>query len=120
MSSCITFSSLFFTLRSFLMFGFTNHQEFFQFEELQEWFDNADAFIFVGTSFSVTLTSLALQVARSKSIPMFNFNLEKDEEKAASKTLKWSNVCGKAEVLLPRLVDLVKRKQNEATRNNLV
>lgn len=57
------------------------------------------------------LTSLALEVARSKSIPMFNFNTEKDLEKESKKTLKWSNICGKAEELLPQLVDMVKAKR---------
>lgn len=88
-------------------------KDFFQFDELNEWFDDADAFVFVGTSFSVHLTSLALEVARKKNISMFNFNTEKDLEKESTKTLKWANICGKAEVLLPQLVDMVRAKKRE-------
>ena len=71
--------------------------------------------MFVGTSFSVTLTSLALQVARSKRIPMFNFNIEKDVDKAATKTLTWKNITGKAEELLPRLLHMVKNNGQEGS-----
>ena len=81
---------------------------FYQFEKLQEWFDEAQAFVFVGTSMAVTLTSLAQEEARDKKVKVFNFNIDDEPERAATRTLKWHDVCGPAEETLPRLVDAVK------------
>mmetsp|Transcript_77651 Transcript_77651/g.155532 ORF Transcript_77651/g.155532 Transcript_77651/m.155532 type:complete len:581 (-) Transcript_77651:56-1798(-) len=82
---------------------------FYQFDKLQDWMSEADAFLFVGTSFAVTLTSLAVEEARLRRLPMFNVNIDDDPERTARPTLRWHDIVGRAEEKLPRLLDLVTR-----------
>ncbi len=55
----------------------------------------------------MTLTALALEEARSRKLLVFNINIDDEPERAARPTLKWYDICGPAEELLPRLADLV-------------
>ena len=76
----------------------------------QLWLKEAEVILFVGTSFAVTLTALAVTEARERRLPMFNFNIDPEPEKAEKPTLDWSDVCGRAEETLPRLVQLVRER----------
>lgn len=84
--------------------------EFYQFDNLQKWFSEAEAFLFVGTSFAVTLTSLAVEEARLRKLPMFNMNIDDDPERTGRPTLRWHDIVGQAEVSLPLLQEAVNRR----------
>jgi hypothetical protein len=59
--------------------------------------------VFVGTSFAVTLTSLAMDQVKARKLRCFNFNIDPEPERAAAPTLRWSDIVGPAEVTLPLL-----------------
>ena len=63
--------------------------------------------VFVGTSFAVTLTSMAMDTARERKVPVYNFNTDV-EDKVATPTLNWHNVEGRAEERLPELLAAIK------------
>jgi NAD-dependent deacetylase len=84
--------------------------DFYQFDKLQSWLAEAEAFLFVGTSFAVTLTSLAVEEARVRRLPMFNLNIDDDPERAARPTLRWHDVVGRAEEKLPVLLSMVQSR----------
>jgi NAD-dependent SIR2 family protein deacetylase len=88
--------------------------ESYQFDLATEWIENATSIIFVGTSFSVQITDLALK----RSPPpdeMYNFNLYGINSIPKSKTsgdwmMKLYHVQGKAEETLPMLWELIHNK----------
>ena len=84
---------------------------FYQWAKTQEWLEEADGFIFVGTSFSVNLTKEALDIAGKKQLPVFDFNVASS---GGTKTTRQGQrikslymVVGKAEETLPKLSELV-------------
>ena len=77
---------------------------FYDFERFQEWLSNAECFVFVGTSFAVTATNLALEQAKERKVPCFNFNVDPDNKASATPTLKWKDVTGPCENTLPLLL----------------
>jgi len=80
---------------------------FYQFAKVQEWLAEAEVLVFVGTSFAVTITALAIREhGRRRGLPMFNFNIDSDPERLRAATLDWVDVCGPAEVTLPALAAL--------------
>lgn len=81
--------------------GYHSHS-FYQFDKAEEWLAAADALVFVGTSFAVQLTQTALQYARDKHIPVYNFNI--DDLLVASNRLDATNIVGPAAVNLPQLL----------------
>lgn len=93
---------------------YTDH-EFYQFDRLQEWLEEAEVVVFVGTSFAVTLTTLAMDEARDRHLPIFNFNI--DGEDRSKPTLDWSNIEGPAEVRLPELVALTEKIASKARKD---
>lgn len=58
--------------------------------------------MFVGTSFAVTVTDMAVKEAKRRRIPVFNFNLESGRLEP-SHSLNVENVVGKAEETLVQL-----------------
>ena len=75
--------------------------------QVQEWLAEAEVLVFVGTSFAVTITALAIREhGRRRGLPMFNFNIDSDPERLRAATLDWVDVCGPAEVTLPALAAL--------------
>ncbi|CAM9470057.1 unnamed protein product [Choristocarpus tenellus] len=74
---------------------------FYNFDNAQIWMSEADAIVFVGTSFAVTLTSLAVKEAKRRKIPVFDFNIS--ASLSSSKTLLAKTVVGPAEETLPEL-----------------
>ena len=70
-------------------------------------FGQADAIVFVGTSFSVGVTEMALASGQRHRSRLFNLNLEPftHAEPWRWLTLKMRDVLGPAEELLPRLAD---------------
>ncbi|CAM9212534.1 unnamed protein product, partial [Phaeothamnion confervicola] len=74
---------------------------FYRFAEVLEWMDAAAAFVFVGTSFAVTVTSLALDEARRRRLPIFDFDLR--PSLTSTPVLDVRNIDGPAEATLPLL-----------------
>lgn len=81
--------------------GYHAHS-FYDFAKAEQWLDEADCLVFVGTSFAVTLTATALEHVRKRQVPVYNFNLTK------APWMECQNILGPANVLLPRLVDMCK------------
>jgi len=87
--------------------GYHSHQ-FYQFEKVESWIENASAVVFVGTSFSVAITDVALKYAHEHHIPVYNFNIGRLE----SRTKGVINVTGSAAVTLPLLLEYCKQLTN--------
>lgn len=86
---------------------------FYEFERLQEWLAAAECFVFVGTSFAVTVTTLALEQAKERKVPCFNFNVDPDEKASATPTLRWRDVTGPCEATLPWLLGMVQERRGQ-------
>ena len=72
-----------------------------------KWFEEATCFVFVGTSFAVTVTDMALKEAKRRGgVKVFNFNVSGGELRCNGADV--SNVVGGSEVTLPALVESVK------------
>lgn len=72
------------------------------------WADAAAAVVFVGSSNAVALTADALQVARRRALPVFNFNVDRACMARAPPTVDVRHVLGRAEDTLPRLLRRVR------------
>lgn len=92
--------------------GYHSH-DLYDFESAEQWLAAADALVFIGTSFSVRITDVALDHARAQRLPVYNLNPDDFLEPTAR--LNASNIVGKADELLPRLVALMERLEEEAT-----
>ncbi len=76
---------------------------FYQSDKAMSAFEGAEALVFVGTSFQVNITNLALNEGpRKRGVPVFNFNLHHSLAKKASYEVH--NIIGKAEETLQELV----------------
>jgi len=82
--------------------GYHSH-DFYQFQKMEDWLGKAEVIVFVGTSFAVRLPEIALEQARKKRIPVYNFNTQDMLE--ATSRLDATNIKGRSEVLLPRLLE---------------
>jgi hypothetical protein len=61
--------------------------------------------VFVGTSFSVTITDVAVRYAMEKSIPVYHFNLH--ERLSSNAQLNVENITGDSSETLVELLTLV-------------
>ncbi|KAI2489150.1 Sir2 family [Fragilaria crotonensis] len=87
--------------------GYHSH-DFYRFEEMETLLANAAVLVFVGTSFNVTITGVALDHAREHGLPVFNFNTADVLE--PSVRLNVENIVGKSDETLPRLVEDVQEE----------
>eukprot|EP00978_Attheya_sp_CCMP212_P029107 scaffold102384_cov54-Attheya_sp.AAC.2 len=78
--------------------GYHSH-DFYQFQKMEQWMAQCDVMVFVGTSFAVQVTHVALQEAKDRGIPVFNLNLESSSTAAAVET-----IVGSADQTLPLLL----------------
>lgn len=85
--------------------GYHSHSHY-KFELAEDWIADASALVFVGTSFAVTITNVALEFARIKEVPVFNLNLI-DRLEPTSR-LQAENVIGRSDETLPMLVEMCK------------
>jgi len=76
--------------------GYHSH-DFYQFQKMEQWMATCDLMVFVGTSFAVQVTHVALQEAKDRGIPVFNLNLE-------SSTAAVETIVGSADQTLPLLL----------------
>lgn len=90
--------------------GYHSHGHY-QFEQMEEWLSNAHLIMFVGTSFAVRLTQVALEHARTHRIQVYNFNIHDLVQPTA--ILDATNVVGPAHETLPRLWETVCELQQE-------
>jgi NAD-dependent SIR2 family protein deacetylase len=88
--------------------GYHSHT-FYQFERAEEWLSRADCLVFLGTSFAVRLTSVALEHAREHALPVYNFNLE--DLLPSTVRLSASNIVGPANETLPALVEACRQQK---------
>jgi NAD-dependent deacetylase len=81
--------------------GYHAH-DYYQFTTMEEWIAQAQVIVFVGTSFAVRLTEVALEHARDFNLPVYNFNTQDFLQN--SLRLNAINVTGACEETLPQLV----------------
>lgn len=90
---------------------------FYRYREAQKWLSGAAAIAFVGTSFSVGITSLALDIGLERRCEMFTFNMfsplkslaaEYDDSNLVALALPPpTHILGPAEQTLPELLSLL-------------
>mmetsp|Transcript_6038 Transcript_6038/g.12289 ORF Transcript_6038/g.12289 Transcript_6038/m.12289 type:complete len:674 (-) Transcript_6038:589-2610(-) len=85
---------------------YTDHDSY-QFKKAKKWFRQADAFVFVGTSFAVQITNLAFIAAATKPAPIFNFNMIDNVPDHFRVRVHSNFIGGPSEKSLPELADLV-------------
>ena len=83
---------------------------FYQWEKLNNWMQEAECLVFVGVSFSVTLTKKAVEIATKRGSPVYNFNTVFDTRLARSR-LQSLQIIGDCEKTLPALANIVKQKK---------
>ena len=77
---------------------------FFKNDTICDWLDRAETIVFVGTSFSVGITSAALHTASAWGAEVYSFNIEPQKLPASSNmTTQLINATGPCEVTLPIL-----------------
>ena len=77
---------------------------FFRNETICDWLDRAETIVFVGTSFSVGVTSAALHTAATWGAEVYSFNTEVQKPPPSSNmTTQLINVTGPCELTLPIL-----------------
>ena len=59
-----------FSLKPFVLLFDEMYTEIYRFTEAEEWMNSAKKMIFIGTSFSVNITSIALRIGMSNNIPI--------------------------------------------------
>ncbi len=74
---------------------------FYNWDVAQEWMQDSEIFVFVGTSFSVGVTAEAITVAEKHKKKVYNFNLS--EERFKTNTI---NIIGPAQQTLPQLYNV--------------
>jgi NAD-dependent deacetylase len=87
---------------------------FYNFNSIQLLLSKADAILFVGTSFTVTVTQIALDEARSRKVPVFDFNVAASLR--SSPALNVQTIEGPAEETLPLLAALVLAGRDTAAK----
>ena len=80
--------------------GYHSHS-YYQFEQMEKALEQADVLVFCGTSCSVHLTAVALQVARTRRLPVYNFNLH--DTLTSTMWLNVNNIMGPAQETLVEL-----------------
>ena len=77
---------------------------FFKNDTICDWLDRAETIVFVGTSFSVGITSAALHTASAWGAEVYSFNIEPQKLPPSSNmTTQLINATGPCEVTLPIL-----------------
>ncbi len=82
--------------------GYHSHKHY-QFERMEQWIEQAEVIVFVGTSFAVSLTDCALEHARQEQKLVYNFNIESGKLESTA-WLNVENVVGDVQRTLPMLV----------------
>ena len=59
-----------FSFKPFVLLFDEMYTEVYRFSEAESWMHSAEKIVFIGTSFSVNITSIALRIAISRNIPI--------------------------------------------------
>ena len=93
--------------------GYHSHDHY-KFRQMEGWIESADVLVFVGTSFQVTITDVALMYARDYRVPCFNFNVDpKGGFLESTSRLNAENILGDVSETLPQLWQVVKKMLGE-------
>ena len=76
---------------------------FFKNDVVCDWLDRAEVLVFVGTSFSVGITSAAVQSAMTWGSDVYSFNVEAQHPPGVSVVNPLLNATGPCEITLPML-----------------
>jgi NAD-dependent deacetylase len=87
---------------------------FYRFSAVRQWLSAAEVIVFAGTSFTVTVTQIALDEARSRKVPVFDFNVAASLH--SSPALNVQTIEGRAEETLPLLAALVLAGRDTAAK----
>ena len=90
--------------------GYHSHA-FYQFQRMESLLEHTDVLVFCGTSFSVQLTVSALDIAKERHLPVYNFNLH--DQLAPTPRLNSINVIGPAVETLPLLMTTCREVRDE-------
>ena len=82
--------------------GYHSHS-YYQFEKMENWISSASIIVFIGTSFAVNITSVALEYARDHDVPVYNFNIDGGDVLESGGRLKVENILGDVTETLPLL-----------------
>ena len=100
---CPTCGSLVMPLALLFDEHYSSHT-FFKNETICDWLDRAETIVFVGTSFSVGITSAALHTAAACGAEVYSFNIEAQKPPPSSNvTTPFINATGACEITLPIL-----------------
>jgi len=78
---------------------------FYQSDKATCAFEEAEALVFIGTSFQVNITNLAIEAGpRKRGIPIFNFNIRDSLAKTGGRRYDVHNIIGPAEQTLQELL----------------
>lgn len=78
---------------------------FYQSDKAMSAFEEAEALVFIGTSFQVNITNLAIEAGpRKRGIPIFNFNIRDSLAKTGGRRYDVYNIIGPAEETLQELL----------------
>ncbi|TFJ81716.1 hypothetical protein NSK_006965 [Nannochloropsis salina CCMP1776] len=81
---------------------------FYQSDKALTAFEEADALVFVGTSFQVNISNLAIEAGpRKRGIPIFNFNIRDGLAKGGGRRYDVFNIIGPAEETMQKLLEQV-------------
>lgn len=86
----------------------------FGYARAERWFEHAQAIVFVGTSFSVTVTEEAVRISQRNQAKLFNFNIMVDEKmnERSKNQMYW--IIGKAEETLVQLEEALGEEMRRA------
>ena len=85
---------------------------FYEWDAASDWMEDACAMVFVGTSFSVGLTQIALETSRKKPAALFNINLNSMEHDMRTvDSARMFNILGPSEQILPLLAHVVSKRR---------
>lgn len=90
--------------------GYHSHDHY-NFQKMEDWLEEAEVLVFIGTSFAVTLPLVALDHARETGIPVFNFNVS--DMLDSSRRLNAENITGPSQVTLPKLLQAIQYLEDE-------
>ena len=83
---------------------------FYEWGPAQQWMEDAKAIVFVGTSFSVGLTNIALEEGRTSGQLVFNVNLEHAKDLRPVDARRMRHLIGPSEEILPLLAYTVGKR----------
>ena len=93
---------------------YSDHKSY-RFEEARDWLEESDAVVFVGTSFSVSITDIALDILKENNEQcdklVFNFNLTDNVPTCKSHLLRTMFVPGKCEDTLSHLQEALQSRK---------